>query len=111
MFNVMELTSSLAKMSDKQLLQYAQMHKDDPYTLALAAAESKERSQLRAAGQQQAAQQPTVADQALAQMGAPAPQMQQMQNMIGNNPNLNFSLPQQSMMQGHMQGNPSNLSP
>jgi hypothetical protein len=76
MFNVNELTSRLAKMSDPQLQQYAKIHKDDPYTLALAAAESKRRSQLRAGGQQQAAQQPTVADQALAQMGAPAPMPQ-----------------------------------
>lgn len=79
MLNVNELTSQMAKMSDAQLRQYAQLHKTDPYTLALAASESKRRSQLRAAGQQQAAQQPTVADQALAQMGAPAPMPQQMQ--------------------------------
>lgn len=39
------------------------------------------------------------------------PQMQQMQNMMGNHPNLNFSLPQQSVMQGSIPGNPSNLSP
>lgn len=76
MLNVNELTSQMAKMSDAQLRQYAQLHKTDPYTLALAASESKRRAQLRAAGQQQAAQQPTVADQALAQMGAPAPMPQ-----------------------------------
>ena len=81
MLNVNELTSRMAKMSDPQLRQYAQLHKDDPYTLALAAAESKRRSQIRAAGQPQAARQPTVADQALAQMGAPAPMPQQMQQM------------------------------
>jgi len=63
-------------MSDAQLRQYAQIHKNDPYTLALAASESKRRAQLRAGGQQQAAQQPTVADQAIAQMGAPAPMPQ-----------------------------------
>jgi membrane-bound inhibitor of C-type lysozyme len=78
MFNVIELTSRLAKMSDPQLRQYAQMHKDDPYTLALAAAENKRRAQLRASGQQQPPQ-ATVADQLLSQMGAPAPQMQQPQ--------------------------------
>jgi hypothetical protein len=79
MLNVNELTSQMAKMSDAQLRQYAQLHKTDPYTLALAASESKRRAQLRAAGQQQAAQQPTVADQALAQMGAPAPMPPQAQ--------------------------------
>jgi hypothetical protein len=78
MLNVNELTSRMAKMSDAQLRQYAQIHKNDPYTLALAASESKRRAQLRAAAQQQATQpqQPTVADQAIAQMGAPAPQPQ-----------------------------------
>lgn len=77
MLNVNELTSRMAQMSDAQLRQYAQLHKDDPYTLALAASESKRRAQLRAAGQPQAAQQPTVADQTLAQMGAPVPMPQQ----------------------------------
>lgn len=79
MLNVNELTSRMAKMSDAQLRQYAQLHKNDPYTLALAASESKRRAQLRAAGPTQAPQQPTVADQALAQMGAPAPMPQQAQ--------------------------------
>jgi hypothetical protein len=79
MLNVNELTSRMAKMSDAQLRQYAQLHKNDPYTLALAASESKRRAQLRASGQPQAPQQPTVADQALAQMGAPAPVPQQAQ--------------------------------
>ena len=76
MLNVNELTSRMSKMSDDQLRQYARLHKDDPYTLALASSESKRRAQLRAGGQQQAAQQPTVAEQALAQMGAPAPMPQ-----------------------------------
>ncbi len=81
MLNVNELTARLAQMSDAQLQQYAKLHKEDPYTLALAAAENKRRAQLRASGQQQAAQgpQPTVADQAIAQMGAPAPMPQQAQ--------------------------------
>ena len=87
MFNVIDLTSRLAKMSDPQLRQYAQMHKDDPYTLALAAAENKRRVQLRAGSQQQAPQ-PTVADQAIAQMDAPAPQMQQPQQMQQQQPQL-----------------------
>lgn len=76
MLNVNELTSRLAKMSDEQLLQYARLHKADTYILALASSESKRREQLRAAGQQ-VAQQPTIADQRLAQMGAPAPMPQQ----------------------------------
>jgi len=76
MLNVNELTSRLADMSDQQLLKYAQLHKADPYTLALASSESKRRAQLRAAGQR-AAKQPTIADQRIAQMGAPAPMPQQ----------------------------------
>lgn len=76
MLNVNELTSRLAKMSDEQLRQYARLHKADTYVLALASSESKRREQLRAAGQQ-VAQQPTIADQRLAQMGAPAPMPQQ----------------------------------
>ena len=87
MLNVIDITSRLAKMSDPQLRQYAQIHKDDPYTLALAAAENKRRVQLRAGSQQQAPQ-PTVADQAIAQMGAPAPQMQQPQQMQQQQPQL-----------------------
>lgn len=73
MLNVNELTARMARMSDDQLRQYAQLHKDDPYTLALASSESKRRAQIRAGGQQGAqGQQPTVAEQTLAQMGAPA---------------------------------------
>lgn len=75
MFNVNEITSRMSKMSDDQLRQYARLHKDDPYTLALASSESKRRAQLRAAGQP-AAKRPTIADQRLAEMGAPAPMPQ-----------------------------------
>ena len=40
-------------------------------------------------------------------------QMQQIQQLMNNNNpnNLNFPLPQQSMMQGYMQGNQSSISP
>lgn len=75
MLNVNELTARMSKMSDAQLRQYAQLHKDDPYTLALASSESKRRAQLRAAGQP-VAPRPTIADQRLAEMGAPAPMSQ-----------------------------------
>lgn len=69
MFNVQQITSRLAGMSDQQLAQYARMHKDDPYVLPLAAAESKRRQQIRQSGQmQQGGPKPTVADQAVSQM-------------------------------------------
>ncbi len=78
MFNVQQITARLATMSDAQLQQYARMHKDDPYILPLAAAESKRRQQTRQAvtGQQAAQQatQPTVADQSIASMQLPEEQ-------------------------------------
>ncbi len=78
MFNVQQITARLATMSDAQLQQYARMHKDDPYILPLAAAESKRRQQTRqaAAGQQAAQQaaQPTVADQSINAMQLPEEQ-------------------------------------
>jgi muramidase (phage lysozyme) len=73
MFNVQQITSRLADMSDAQLAQYARMHKDDPYVLPLAASEFKRRQQIRQSGQmQQGGPKPTVADQELAQMGQEA---------------------------------------
>ena len=68
------ISDSLALMADPALQQFAQMHKDDPFSLALAVSESNRRKKLRAAqqgvaGMQQ--QQPPVADQEIAQMNAP----------------------------------------
>ena len=78
MFNVQQITARLATMSDAQLQQYARMHKDDPYIMPLAAAEAKERQQIRQAAMgQQAAQQatqPTVADKSIASMQLPEDQ-------------------------------------
>jgi len=69
MFNVQQITSRLAAMSDAQLAQYARMHKDDPYVLPLAASEFKRRQQLRQSGQmQQGGPKPTIADQEIAMM-------------------------------------------
>jgi len=68
------ISDSLALMPDPALQQFAQMHKDDPFTLALAVSESNRRRKLRAAQQGVAGMQPqpTVADQEVAQMTAPA---------------------------------------
>ena len=68
--NVNEITTTLRMLSDKQLQQYASMHKGNPYILPMAIAESNARKQVRAAGQatQGAQPQPKVADQAIAQM-------------------------------------------
>ena len=68
--NVNQITTTLRMLSDKQLQQYAQMHKGDPYILPMAISESNARKQMRTAGQaaQGAQPQPKVADQAIAQM-------------------------------------------
>ena len=67
------ISDSLALMPDPALQQFAQMHKDDPFTLALAVSESNRRKKLRAAQQGVAGMQPQppVADQEIAQMAAP----------------------------------------
>ena len=74
--NVDLITQTLAKLQpDSALQNYARMHKNDPYILSLATAESNRRKALRLAAQgQNAGPQPTVADQSIAGM-APAPVM------------------------------------
>ena len=67
MINVNKITSTLAKLPDAQLQQYAQMHKNDPYIMALAMSESNRRKELRAV-KPQMAEQPKVVDQAVAEM-------------------------------------------
>jgi hypothetical protein len=71
--NVDLITQTLAKLQpDSALQQYAAMHKNDPYILSLATAESNRRKALRTAAQgQNAGQMPTVADQNIAGMAAP----------------------------------------
>jgi hypothetical protein len=68
------MTERLALMPDPALQQFAQMHRDDPFTLALAVSESNRRKKMRIAQQGLAGmqQQPPVADQEIAQMGEPA---------------------------------------
>jgi hypothetical protein len=68
------LTERLALMADPALQQFAQMHKDDPFTLSLAVSESNRRRKMRTAQQGLAGmqQQPPVADQEIAQMAEPA---------------------------------------
>ena len=77
MFNVNQITSELAKMADPMLQKYASMHKDDPYTVALAVGESNRRKSMRTAAQAKMAgmQQPKVVDQDIAQMAAPVDPM------------------------------------
>ena len=92
MINVNKITSTLAKLPDQQLQQYAQMHKSDPYIMALAMSESNRRKEMRAAGQggQGMQEQPKVVDSEIAQM---APQQMPEDMGIGQLPagEMNFA--------------------
>jgi len=72
--NIME---TLRMMQDNELLQYAQMHKNDPYIFPLTFQESNERKKVRAAQAAQDTPTTQVVDQNLQEMAAPAPQMAQ----------------------------------
>lgn len=87
-----DITSQLRMMDDRQLQQYAAMHKNDPYVFPLAFQESQNRQKLRMSKTAQMAgqEQPKVADAALMAMTPqalpeelgigrlPAPNMQRM---------------------------------
>jgi len=80
--NVNQITSTLRGMPDQQLQQYAAMHKNDPYVMSLAVAESNARKQLRASQQAQMAGQkpPTVVEQGLMEM-SPQDQLPEQQGI------------------------------
>ena len=92
MIDVNKITSTLAKLPDAQLQQYAQMHKADPYIMSLAMSESNRRKEMRAAGQgaQGMQEQPKVVDQMVAEM---APQQLPEDMGIGQIPagDMNFA--------------------
>lgn len=92
MIDVNKITSTLAKLPDAQLQQYAQMHKNDPYIMALAMSESNRRKELRdaAPAQQGMQEQPKVVDQMVAEM---APQQMPEETGIGRLPtgDMNFA--------------------
>jgi hypothetical protein len=90
MIDVNKITSTLAKLPDQQLQQYAQMHKNDPYIMALAMSESNRRKEMRAAGQGSMQEQPKVVDQMVAEM---APQQMPEDQGIGQLPagEMNFA--------------------
>ena len=74
MINVNQMTSQLARMPDQALQQYAQMHKNDPYIMALAMSESNRRKTIRTGAQMNAPEEPKVVDQAIQSMAAPMPE-------------------------------------
>jgi len=90
MIDVNKITSTLAKLPDQQLQQYAQMHKNDPYIMALAMSESNRRKEMRSAGQGEMQEQPKVVDQMVAEM---APQQLPEDMGIGQLPagEMNFA--------------------
>jgi hypothetical protein len=90
MIDVNKITSTLAKLPDQQLQQYAQMHKNDPYIMALAMSESNRRKEMRASGQGATQEQPKVVDQMVAEM---APQQMPEEMGIGQLPagEMNFA--------------------
>ena len=71
--NINQITSTLRMMGDSALQQYATMHKNDPYILPMAIAESNARKQVRSQAQARMAMQPQpkVADASIAEMAAP----------------------------------------
>jgi hypothetical protein len=74
MINVNQITSYLSKLQpDSALQRYAMMHKDDPYIVSLALAESNRRKDTRMGAQMTTPQQPKVADQAIQGMAAVDP--------------------------------------
>lgn len=72
--NINQITSTLRMMGDSALQQYATMHKNDPYILPMAIAESNARKQVRSQAQAKMAMQPQpkVAEKEIAEMSAPA---------------------------------------
>jgi hypothetical protein len=67
MINVNQITSKLAVMPDMALKQFAEMHKEDPYSFSLAIAESNRRKQIRSQVPPMQ-EQPKVADQEISSM-------------------------------------------
>lgn len=75
MINVNQITSMLRRLQpDTALQKYAEMHKNDPYVMALAMSEFNRRKQMRQGAQANAPEQPKVVDQAIQSMAAPMPE-------------------------------------
>ena len=89
--NINQITSTLRMMGDTQLQQYAAMHKNDPYILPMAVAESNARKQTRAQAQARSMGQPQqkVVDASIAQMNPRASMPPQ-----GGPPPANNQLPE-----------------
>lgn len=73
--NPTQLSSRLAAMSDQQLQQYAMLHHDDPFVMAIAMDVKNQRDAARSSVAAPSAAQPTVVNQLIARM-AQLPPMQ-----------------------------------
>lgn len=73
--NPTQLSSRLAAMSDQQLQQYAMLHHDDPFVMAIAMDVKNQRDALRSSTAMPQQQQPTVVQQLISRM-AQLPPMQ-----------------------------------
>lgn len=73
MNEVPDLTAKLSMLPSSSLQQFAQLHKSDPYIMALVMSESNRRKKLQQAGMQPQGEAPKVVDQVIAGL-APAQQ-------------------------------------
>jgi hypothetical protein len=107
--NAGNIMATLRMMPDNELLQYAQMHKNDPYIFPLTFQESNARKQMRAEQSAQAAPTTKIVDKNLQEMAAPAPQMAQGMPQQGM---PQQGMPQQGMlMNGKNGGRPQDFEP
>jgi hypothetical protein len=74
MNEVPDLTAKLSMLPAGSLQQFAQLHKGDPYVMALVMSESNRRKALQQAGQQPQGAPPKVVDQAIASLALPEDQ-------------------------------------
>jgi tetratricopeptide (TPR) repeat protein len=71
MNEVPDLTSKLSMLPSNSLQQFAQLHKGDPYIMALVMSESNRRKKLQQAGMQPQGEAPKVVDQMISSLALP----------------------------------------
>jgi len=71
MNEVPDLTAKLSMLPPSGLQQFAQLHKGDPYIMALVMSESNRRKKLQQAGQQPQGEAPKVVDQMISSLALP----------------------------------------
>lgn len=76
MNEVPDLTAKLSMLPSSGLQQFAQLHKNDPYIMALVMSESNRRKKLQEAGQQPQGEPPKVVDQVISGLAPRLPEQQ-----------------------------------